>query len=308
MRPFLHYSVFVALMSTVGFLHAQEHDLDYVAEHLIEMNMDGRYLAFPELPLDPAKAESRVQLGYAAYRAGLLSSRAEMLGIHGYFASDYLTDAGWIVGAFIDPIQFHGRKATTPFNPLFADAFPFERPTTVQVNNVDGHALHAGLSLAFTQQYASRWGWQLGLAVEYYRVSKFDIRFVTLDQRENFAATVDYRARYDSVTPYASLTWIWADASTWRFTTRLINAYPTPHRGFYGRVRSDEFDIAGDTERAGHGKHIPDFYLGWGFTVENRDWHWRVDIGASAFLALAEPQMHKGGEVALYAVFSLPLF
>ncbi len=287
---------------------AQEHDLDYVAEHLIEINMDGRYLAFPDLPLDPSKTEARVQFGYAGFSAGILSSSAEMLGLQYYSNSKWLPDAGWIMGAFIDPIQISGKSMTAVFDPLFVDQFPFSTPTKVQVSNVDGRALHAGISLAFSQQYASQWGWQLGLALEYYKIGKFEIRFVTLDQIENFEAKADYSASYHSFTPYASVAWIWDESAQWRFTTRIINAYPTPHRGFYGRVTSSNFDLSGDTEKAGNGKHIPDFYLGWGFTVEHKEWNWRIDIGASAFILLTEPQAHKGSTVDFFATVSFPLY
>lgn len=107
----------------------------------------------------------------------------------------------------------------------------------------------------------------------------------------------DYSVRYRFVTPVLQLAHQHLGGH-WSWTPKLTIALPLPRRGVQGRISGSDFDIAGDTDRAGNGKHYGDFSLTIGLLVGYRPWHLSVDVGELLTQMLLEPLIHKGVETS----------
>src|SRR4029079_172809 len=90
----------------------------------------------------------------------------------------------------------------------------------------------------------------------------------------------------------------------WQLAPRLSGALPFPRRGFAGRISGPRFDLAGDSEKADHGVHVGDGYLGIGVTLEHRPSGFGIDLGATLFHFGAERVIHKGIDRPLLLSFT----
>lgn len=289
-------------------LWAVEHTVDYSAEHLIESNMNERYLAFPDIEIPGSLIHARMQIGYADIHTGPLQSKTILLG--GQWSQAWADPSWtWIYGGFADYLQFSGDAGPATLHPIFTDAAPFARTLPIVIHQVRGDAIHAGVSLAVSQRPSNIWAWQLGLAFEYYDVRQLAVTFGTTNLNQNFDGVIDYAAHYNSLTPHYGATWFlpsdWAK-SIWSgtlFSARFIAAYPGPRRGFYGQVSGPDFSYEGKSSA----KHIPDFYSGAGFTIESARSHWRIDLGATLYFLTTESHIKNGTEPRLYLSWSIPM-
>jgi len=282
--------------------------LSFTAEHMIEAQMDARYMAFPEIETRADKKQTRFGLGYLSVTGDLMKSSAPMLSVQSYIPTSQDHRWGMIIGGFIDYIQFGGSTGNAQFIADFIDFAPFNQPQNVNVQSINGDALHTGISLSLTHRMSDNLAWQAGAALEYYSVNKFSIAFNTLDLASNFNAEVDYAANYHSITPYFSFRYFYpALSESYDFSSRFIMAWPLPRRGFKGRVSGPGFSVEGDTDEVGNGIHIPDPFVGVGFSIESRQHGWRVDVGASLWLYLAENKIHEGTDPPLFIHMNFPL-
>jgi hypothetical protein len=290
-----------------------EERLGFIAEHMIEVQSDARYLALPEIESPGVGDASRFDVGYLGASGGVFSSSALMLGLQHYFASTDQPSQGWMLGGFLDLIRFDGDSGDTTLDPQFASSFPFPVPLNITVQDISGDALHAGISLSFIKYTSPTLAWQTGLVLEYYSVNELKVNFTTRDLPANFDGFADYAADYHALTPFFSTRYFFPQQSeNYRFSSRFVAAWPLPRRGFSGEVSGPGFDVSGNTDDAGNGTHIPDPFFGIGFTIEGKSPEdkspgWRLDIGTSLWLYVFEGKTHEGIDPPIFIHFSLPL-
>ena len=269
--------------------------------------MDGRYLAFPETEYITDVSATRLQLGYLKITTEELASSTSMIGLQYYLPLNKAERSGLIFSGFLDNISFGGGTGIMPIDPSFTNNITFATPTDVQLIDVSGKGIHAGITLAYTKREGNR-AWQAGLAYEYYDIRDFEIAFRTLELTSNFTGTLDFSASYNSWTPYYTHRWFHPDLShKWLYSTRFIASWAQPRRGLEGRISGPGFDYTGNSADAGNGRHMPDPYIGVGFTLESRENGWRLDIGSTLFIFALEPRMHKGIDRPLLFTFNMPL-
>lgn len=71
-----------------------------------------------------------------------------------------------------------------------------------------------------------------------------------------------------------------------------------------GHITGPGFDLAGDTEKVGNGKHFGDPSVTLELTAEYRPAHLAVDLGTLVSQALIEPVIHPGVDGNLLVSFS----
>lgn len=273
--------------------------ISYEAEHVLESLMNARYLALPSIPDRFDDNELRLQTGFNQVSATSFNASALMLGLE-YFLPDS-SSSGYLFSLFGDFQQFHSNNGSAVFEPAFIKNAPFPVPLDVFVTGVNGHAEHYGISVSRARAISETKSWQYGLVVEYFDVGKFAVSFDSVGLDNNFSAVVDYAKTYAALTPYISYQQRFpVRQSRLKYSARVIATWPVPRRGFYGRLRFDGFDESG----VGAGKHIPDAFAGIGFSIEQPEQRWKIDIGASLYYLLAEGSIHKGVSRPLFVSVS----
>jgi len=287
---------------------ATDEELGFTAEHMIEAQMDARYMALPEIELPTNDAVGwRFGMGYMTTSGGPTTSANLLLDVQRF--TPLANHERWavVLGGFVDLIRFDGTGGTVTIDPNFLRTPPFDTPLVADVLDVSGDALHMGFSVAAARQVSASSAWQAGVMLEYYDVGEFEVAFRT-GGPAGFDGMLDYAGNYDSITPFVTFRHIFPRRSE-RFTysSRALLAWPTPRRGFQGQLSGPGFQLEGDSEAAGTGRHIPDGFAGLGFAIESVAHRWRVDVGASVWLYLAENKGHEGVDPPLYVHFNVPL-
>jgi hypothetical protein len=284
-----------------------EESIEYHAEHLLEVPMGTRILAFPTTPLNTSASETRLQAGYTRVAAGKLSNSVSMFGAQHYLPLN--NSWGLLISGFYDRSTFSGENGKAIGGVLFVDAPEVPNKFDIDITNVSGSSKYTGASLALTYAPGGLWRWQLGYAQADLNVEKFAIRFNTQNLANNFSGSVDYAHRYKVNTLFGGLEMAARDISeNITYSPHFIIVKNFPHVGFSGRVTGPDFDYSGDTTMTGRGKHIPDGYFGIGVNVEHKTSGLRVDLGATLFTFALEPIAHKGTRSPIFLNLSLPIF
>ncbi|MEZ5649817.1 MAG: hypothetical protein R3E87_04630 [Burkholderiaceae bacterium] len=279
--------------------------VDFVAEHLLEVPMDMRYGVFAHAPQDLLEPQWRVQFGLGRVSGANLRNTVPMLGLSRYIPAS--PRGGWLFAGFFDRYRFSGDAGPASMAPSFGNAPSLPGAFDVQIRAVDGSADHVGLSLARVHRLDSGGTLQFGLAVERLDVARFRAAFRTTGLAQDFDGAVDYAGVYDIFTPFVS-----AESSPrslsqdWQGHWLVRLAWPLPRVGFKGRLTGPGFDVSGDTTDVGGGKHIPDPFVGLGYTLEHRPSGLQIDIGATLYGLVLEPRVHREIGRALMLSFSLP--
>jgi len=287
---------------------AADEELGFTAEHMIEAQMDARYMALPEIELRTSDARStRFGIGYMTTAGGPTTSANLLLDVQRF--KPLANHERWavVLGGFVDLIRFDGTGGNVTIDPNFLSSSPVDTPFDADVLDVSGDALHMGLSVAAARQISASSAWQAGVMLEYYDVDEFKVAFRT-GGPAGFDGMLDYAGNYNSITPFVTFRHVYPRHSE-RFTysSRALLAWPVPRRGFQGQINGPGFQLEGDSETAGTGRHIPDGFAGLGFAIESVARRWRVDVGASLWLYLAENKGHEGVDPPLYVHFTVPL-
>lgn len=291
------------LLLVPGVSQAQE-SLDFYAEHAIEGVMDARYLALTQVPEGLAAPEWRLRFGGMYYQSGDFATSAVLLDVQ---RSRPLGEKHALLFlAFADFTDYSGDSGPAIADPTFTRDFDAISPFVVDVSKVSGSGMHFGMAAAIAGRISSRWGWQSGLVLEEVKVDRFETKFTTLDLPDNFSGTFDYAGSYDAVTPFGEVHRS-IPGRRYAMSARLIATIPFPRLGFKGRISGPGFETSGDSGSVGKGKHVPDGFLGLGFSVESRKTGFRIDLGATAYLFAAEGTIHRGVDLPLYLTFSFPL-
>ena len=106
---------------------------------------------------------------------------------------------------------------------------------------------------------------------------------------------IDFDNTYSHAVPFVGIQWP-RQRGDWRWNTHALFAMPLPRRGVVGHISGPGFDIHGDTQDVGNGKHFGDPSLTLGLTFTYAPAHLSVDIGTLLSQALVEPWIHPGIE------------
>jgi len=286
--------------------HAEE-SIEYVAEHLLEVPMDTRALAYPTTPIDIGASEARLQLGYGSFDAGKLNNEVLMLG--GQYFLPLNESFGVLAGGFYDHYQFSGQNGSAVGGVLVVEAPNVPGTFDIEITNVSGTGKYAGASLALTYGTGGLWRWQFGCALADMGIDKFKVDFDTKNLSNNFSGSFDYAGHYSVKTLFFGLEMTPRQLfDEFFYSPHLIIVSNAPRVGFKGRFTGPGFDYSGNTESAGHGKHIPDHYMGMGVNFEHKSSGLRIDLGATLYTRAVEPFIHKGISNPIFLALSLPIF
>lgn len=282
-----------------------EETIEFYAEHLLEVPMDARYLSMPLTPSTQHDKQGQLQLGYAKFDAGKMQNSIPMVGIS-YFAP-INNHWGLMFSGFYDRYQFSGSRGNAKGGVLTVNAAEVPDEFSIDLHRVDGTGTHQGeaITMAYTPDEGLHW--QLGIAKTQLDIHHFTVEFTTQDLPENFEGSFEYAGKYNITSVFLSVEMqprVLTDQFTYR--PHLVIVRNSPRVGFKGRFTSDTFDYQGDTNSAGHGNHIPDSYLGIGVMFTHKASGIGVDLGATLYNYLVEPNAHSGIETPLLLNISVP--
>lgn len=273
--------------------------MEFVGEHLPEIAMDNRYASLPLWGGCERARERRictaVSAGYALTHSGTLSIDGPM------FAASMARAVGergkLTAFVFFDTFALSGGDERRPLEVLFTNP-PLALPADALFTGLDGRAQNAGLGFAFNRAAHPRWlpAFEWSAGVLWQRVSLTDYAFdyqVLSGPDQGVRGTLDYSAGYSHFTPFVGAAWP-RQRGAWGFVPHLQLAVPRPQRGVAGRITGPSFELAGDTDRNGRGKHFgdPSFTAGFDFTY--LPWNLTVDLGSTLSQATLEPLIHEG--------------
>lgn len=274
-------------------------DIEFVAEHIAEVAMDNR---FGTLPVWSSSGEAiqpwsfTAQAGYATTRAGNLDMDGSMFA----FAASRSLDRRWTVGAFIffDRLKLSGDGDLRPLQTLFSPATPFIRPVDARFDDLDGSVRHYGgglrLSWSSEQGWLGAHRWVGGLMWQRVELRDYRLTYHLLDGPDTgLSGRIDFDTDYAHVTPFVGMEWP-RSGSVWSITPHVLAAIPFPRHGVVGHIAGPGFDLRGDTDSAGAGKHFGDPSLTIGLDVTYVPAHFTVDVGTLLTQRLLEPIVNKG--------------
>lgn len=308
-------TIYLAIASLLmSFNTRAEESIEYVAEHLLEVPMDTRALAFPTTPVDIQSSEARVQLGYGSFDAGRLNNTVPMLGAQ--FFTPFNDTWGLIAGAFYDRYQFSGSRGNAKGEVLTVNAPEVPEKFDVDITDVSGSGRYSGVSMALTFSpedpngvSEGLWRWQAGLAYADIDVNKFAVDFNTTSLANNFSGRFDYAGHYRINTVFFGVEMTPQQlGAKFSYSPHVIVVRNSPRVGFQGRFSGPGFDYSGNTQSNHGGKHIPDNYMGVGVNIEHSPSGLRMDLGATLYTYLVEPAGHNGISTPIFLSVSCPIF
>lgn len=297
----LHAAAVLLLAYAVAAPVRAAEDIEYVAEHVAEVPMDNR---FGTLPVWSSAVERdgpwsfAGQAGYASTNAGNLDVAGPMFSV----AASRALDRRWSVGAFafLDKLDLSGDRDVRPLQTLFSPDTPFARPVLARFDDLDGRLRHygGGLWLALSSD-SGRLGvhrWVAGLLWQQIELRDYRLTYHLLEgESAGLSGQIDFDTDYSHVTPFVGLE-LPRIGPLWAFSPHILAALPIPRHGVVGHITGPGFDLRGDTDSAGAGKHFGDMSLTIGFDVTYLPAHFTVDIGTLLTQRLLEPVINKGIE------------
>jgi hypothetical protein len=283
---------------------AAAEDIEFVAEHLAEVAMDNRYSTLPvwsSLRAPPAAQVSAswasgLLLGYSRTRSGELSLGGPTLA----GSLQRRLGAAWSATAygFYDRESFSGRGDQRPLRSVAFSSLPLPLPAAASFDSRGGHMTHAGIGLAFARSgdgaRLGRRDWVVGLQLEriLLRGYAFDYRILAGPAADT-RGTIDFDASYDHVTPFAGVE-LPRRYGRWTLSPHALLAVPFPRRGIQTHITGPGFDLRGDTDAVGNGKHFGDASLALGVDATFEPWGLSVDLGSTLTQATLERIVHTG--------------
>jgi len=289
-------SCFALLMLCAAARAFAQEDIDFVAEHLPEAAMDNRLLSLPLSYSSNQRQDNwdaQIQASTTRIETGHLTLKGPGVG----FGLRRQLGRHWAVlgMAFIDRLSFSGGVESRPVAPIFSATIPLSLPADAILSNLRGDLNQSSAGFAFSYQPESRpYTVSLGAVRQRVRLSNYRVDYLlTSGPDAGTAGTLDYSTDYPFWIPFATFEWRITRAA-WQFSPRFSAGLPMPHRGWRGRIEGPGFDVSGDTDTIGRGKHMGDPFAGFGFGVTYAPWHLTMDAGALLNQALLEPRIHPG--------------
>jgi hypothetical protein len=287
------------LAGSASFRAAAVEDISYVTEHLAEVPMDNR---FATLPVWSGNPESGRAWSFAG-QAGLSKTATGNLEVAGPLFSasvDRAAGSRWRLGAFAfyDRLSFTGENDVRPLETPFAPTTPLARPVLAEFDNLDGSMTHYGAGIDAARIGESGWlgHYRLVGGIVWQQVELRDYRldYVLLEGDDaGLAGQIDFDANYTHVTPFLGFE-LPRKGARWATAPHVLAAWPNPRYGVVGHITGPGFDLHGDTEAAGQGKHFGDPWIAIGFDVTYLPARLTIDVGALVTQRLLEPVIHKG--------------
>jgi hypothetical protein len=273
--------------------------IEFVAEHLAEVPMDNRFATLPVWggARESGRAWSSTgQAGFAKTTTGALSAAGPMLS----FGLDHALGGRWSVGgfAFYDRLELSGNRDLRPLDTSFTNETPVALPVQAEFDHLDGTLDHAGIgvdaSLTADVRGLGRVRAVGGLIWQRVELARYRFDYRVLEGPDaGVTGQVDYDATYQHLTPFIGIE-LPRRGARWETSPHFLAAWPNPRRGVAGHITGPGFDLAGDTESAGHGAHVGDPSLSIGFDVTYLPARLTVDVGTVLTQAAIEPVVHKG--------------
>jgi len=295
-------SLLAALCALPAAARCADTDIEFIAEHVPEVAMDNRLASLPVWgsigrPADGIRTEW--QLGYSQTSTGLLKLAGPLFSVG---LSRAVSDR-WTLRAFgfFDRLDFSARAGERLMAPLFRSDIPLGLPANASFSGFGGAVEHLGAGLLIERRATLRGigasSLSVGLLAQRMHLRDFRSDYLLLDGSSvGSRGTLDYSARYTFGTLLAGIATAPHDAGRWRWTPHALLAVPLPRRGVAGRISGPGFDLAGDTSRAGNGKHFGDPYVALGLVAEYRPLGLQVELGGLISQALFERWVHRGTE------------
>jgi len=283
-----------------------EHDIEFVSEHLPEIAMDNRYATLPlwTACAEPGQLCGGATAGYATTRAGTLSLDGPMFAASLTWPRDHWTFSGF---AFYDPLSFSSGIEHRPLNVIFTNDAPLSMPVAAEFTGLNGEARDYGVGFAARREATlpllGKVNLSAGLLWQVMSLHDFRYDYRVLEGPDaGLTGTLDYDNDYQHWVPFAGIAWERGN-ERWRYQPHVQFAMPLPRRGMVGHITGPGFDLRGDQDSAGHGKHFGDPSLTIGFDVTYLPWNLSVDIGTALTQYLLEPQIHDGVSQDLVLMF-----
>jgi hypothetical protein len=286
----------LALLLGAASASAQE-DIGFVSEHLPEVAMDNRYA---QLPAWNACEKPREYCG--SFDLGHASTHSQTLSIDGPMFTAALThDIGaWQLSAllFFDPLRLGSGLERRPLEVDFVAGVPYSLPVAAQFTHLDGSARDFGAGVSLARDATVPWvgivSWTAGLLWQEMSLRDFRYDYLILAGPDaGSAGQIDYSADYRHLVPFAGLAWP-RRGRRWGWTPHLQVAMPLPRRGMQGRISGPGFDLRGNQQDFGAGRHFGDPSVTLGFDVTYLPWHLSLDVGSAFSQYLLEPHIHEG--------------
>ena len=303
----MRYLAVLALMGIPAIAAAKE-DIEFVAEHLPEVAMDNRFATLPVWGggADAASSQYALQGAFSSSSSADLSIAGPLLGISWQRRLSPKNRLGLL--AFYDSLQLKASDDSRQLQTLFAPQTPILRPVDAHFTNLDGTATDFGGGLFWSHSaeegLLGAHSWVAGLLWQ--RVELRDYRLdyeLTSGPQSGMRGQIDFDTHYDHFSPFVGLE-LQRSFGEWTFTPHALLAYPIPRRGFAGHITGPGFDISGNTETAGEGKHFGDPSVTLGLTLTYLPAHLSIDLGTFVSQALLESKIHRGIDQNLLLSFS----
>jgi hypothetical protein len=264
--------------------------------------MDNRYAT---LPIWINDKDDQIQRTHVEVQGALSKLGSGNLDVSGPMFSIGLRNkvsSAWSVGGFVfdDPLRVHGSHDDRPLQTLFAPSTPIDRPVDAHFSDLSGTVSDVGAGFVVSEErHAHRLGDYVWLAgVMWQRVSLRDFRLnyeIAGGPSSGMTGQIDFDNTYTHFVPFVGIQ-IPRQRGSWLWNAHALYAMPLPRRGVVGHITGPGFDIHGDTQDVGAGKHFGDPSLTVGFTFTYVPAHLSVDIGTLASQALVERWTHRGIE------------
>jgi hypothetical protein len=278
------------------FVCAASEDISFVAEHLPEVAMDNRYATLPLPPGGEARTRTILGLGYTSVSSQTLTLHGPMLSLGVSWPRGRWRLTGF---AFRDQFSLTSGVEHRPLGLEFTTT-PLALPAAAEFTGLDGSMSDTGVGFAVSRHQDRSWigafDWSAGLLWQSVSLGDYTLAYQVLDGPDAGATgTISFDSTYNHFTPFAE---IGKSHSTdrWRLTPRATIAWPMPRRGVAGSITGPGFELAGNTESTGEGKHFGDPSVTFGCGLTYLPWNVTVDLGATITQAVLEPEIHKGIE------------
>jgi hypothetical protein len=286
-------------------------DIEFVAEHLPEVAMGNRYATLPlwGTPADRRGWSYELQSAWTSATSGSLEISGPMLSA----SVGKRSGKAWHGGAFAfyDPLRLTSGTEMRPLQTLFSPATPIERPVAAEFTGLDGTADDYGAGVFAALEGAGGWlgehRWTFGALWQRVVLDQyaFDYR-ITEGAQAGTTGTIDFDATYEHIVPFVGAGFP-RDHGRWSGNAHVLLAWPFPRRGVVGHITGPGFDLHGDTEDVGEGKHFGDPSLTIGYTVTYRPLGFSVDLGTALTQTVLEPHIHRGVDRSMVLSFSFAL-
>jgi hypothetical protein len=276
---------------------AAPEDIGFVSEHLPEVAMDNRYA---QLPLwSPCGAEQSYcpvfNLGYAFTRSQTLSIDGPMLSLGLAHELGHWNLIGFV---FYDPLSLRSGTERRPLDVDFVSGVPYRLPAAAQFSGLHGSANDMGFGLALRREASLAWlghfTWTAGLSWQQVSLRNYRYDYRILEGPDaGSSGEIGYDADYRHLVPFGGISWPRRGAR-WQYAPHVLFAMPLPRRGMDGHITGPGFDLAGNQEDEGAGKHFGDPSVTLGFDLTYLPWNLTFDLGTAVSQFLLEPRIHEG--------------